>query len=139
MKTGKFHHFPVGMSTTKGTVNFSKPLNPEHVSMRQGSHANMGDTITVQVDTLKNLLLQNGHTHIDILKIDVENSEYDILEDLIQMRYFPFSQLLVEFHDIEQEKYKSRLHAILIGLALNGFVVTNNNAMTEMSFERIWS
>jgi len=138
-RKGKFHHFAVGLSTRKGKVEFTKPLNPEHVSMRQGTHKNMGDTIVVKVDSLKNLLQQNEHTHIDILKIDVETSEYAILEDLIQARYFPFSQLLVEFHDVKQEKYKNRLNTIIAGLALNGFAVTNNNAMTEMSFKRIYT
>ena len=138
-RKGQFRHLTIGLSTRKGTVEFTKPLNPDHVSMRQGSHEHMGNIIRVDVDSLKNLLLRNGHTHIDILKIDVESSEYDILEDLIQERFFPFSQLLIEFHDVNQEKYKKRLHGILVGLALNGFAVTKNKAMTEMSFERIYS
>ena len=57
-RKGKFHHFAVGLSTRKGKVEFTKPLNPEHVSMRQGTHKNMGDTIVVKVDSLKNLLQQ---------------------------------------------------------------------------------
>ena len=134
---GIFYFSPIGLSIEKGTVSFTKPKSPTHVSMRQGAHPNMGETVQVAVDSLKNLLQINGHNHIDILKIDIETSEYAVLESFIEQGYFPFSQLLVEFHDnTGSGEYRARFDAILQGLFLSGFAVMKNSALGEMSFKR---
>jgi len=51
--------------------------------------------------TLESLMKQNGHTFIDVLKIDIENSEFPTMDDLISFydgRPLPFGQLLIEIH-----------------------------------------
>lgn len=51
--------------------------------------------------TLETLMKQNGHTFIDVLKVDIENSEYGMMDDLIKFydgRPLPFGQLLIELH-----------------------------------------
>ena len=93
-----FHYLKEGLSTRKETKTFTKPKNANHVSMRAGDVKGLGATIDVKVNTIENWMKANGHTHIDVLKIDIEGSEYDVLEDFIQRDYFPFDQLLVEWH-----------------------------------------
>ena len=48
------------------------------------------------------LISSAGHTHIDILKIDIESWEYDFINFLrpyaTSRRPLPFGQLLIEFH-----------------------------------------
>jgi hypothetical protein len=39
-----------------------------------------------------------NHTYLDVFKIDIEGSEYDVLEQFLEEGYFPFTQLLIEFH-----------------------------------------
>ncbi|KAF9431115.1 hypothetical protein BGZ94_008890 [Podila epigama] len=50
--------------------------------------------------TLRTLMKENGHDWIDILKVDIEGSEYDtfasIMDDFGDV--LPFSQLQIEFH-----------------------------------------
>ena len=82
----------------KGSVLFKKPANPDFVSMREGNHAGLGDTISVSVNTLQNFMKENGHKYLDILKLDIEGSEYAVLSSLLLAKYLPFTQLLVEFH-----------------------------------------
>lgn len=53
--------------------------------------------------TLETLMKQNGHTHIDILKIDIEGWEFDTLTTLIKPyiasgQPLPFGQLQLEIH-----------------------------------------
>jgi len=52
--------------------------------------------------TLESLLKQNGHTFIDVLKIDIETYEFETLETLLKDyddgRPLPFGQLLIEVH-----------------------------------------
>jgi len=40
---------------------------------------------------------ENSHSKIDLLKMDVEGSEYDVLENMLDEKIFP-KQILVEFH-----------------------------------------
>ncbi|KAL0577412.1 hypothetical protein V5O48_004577 [Marasmius crinis-equi] len=53
--------------------------------------------------TLSTLMKQNGHTHIDILKVDIESWEFDLLTTLIKSYMnaglpLPFGQLQLEIH-----------------------------------------
>jgi hypothetical protein len=53
--------------------------------------------------TLKSLMEMNGHTHIDILKIDIEGWEFETMTTLIEPYIasgepLPFSQLQLEIH-----------------------------------------
>lgn len=51
--------------------------------------------------TLAGLMKENGHTWIDVLKIDVEGSEFDVLNDLFMQhrkKPLPIGQLQLEIH-----------------------------------------
>ncbi|KAF7979963.1 hypothetical protein HWV62_27135 [Athelia sp. TMB] len=53
--------------------------------------------------TLESLMAANGHTHIDILKIDVEGWEFDIMTSIVKPfmlanKPLPFGQLNLEMH-----------------------------------------
>ena len=53
--------------------------------------------------TLAHLMKANGHTYIDIIKIDVEGYEFDTLKSMVQSyaesgEPLPFGQLQVELH-----------------------------------------
>ena len=115
-----FHFTAEGLYTQKGTAVFTKPKNPDHVSMRIGTHAGLGKMVSVSVNTLENWMNTFGHSHIDILKLDIEGAEYDVLEDWIERKWFPFTQLLVEFHQ-RFGIQKSRHERMRANLRNNGF------------------
>jgi len=53
--------------------------------------------------TLESLMAANGHTHIDLLKIDVEGWEFDIMTSIVKPymlanKPLPFGQLNLEMH-----------------------------------------
>eukprot|EP00392_Amoebophrya_sp_AT5.2_P018765 g19388.t1 len=80
----KFHFKSEGIATAPGTIEFSMPANPNHVSLRGGSgkkEKGRGDKLLhLPVNTLKNWMQENGHAKIDILKMDVEGMEYELLK-----------------------------------------------------------
>lgn len=136
IRLGKnFHYTPEGLSTKKTVLSFTKPKNPNHVSMRQGKH-NGGETIQVPVNSLENWMERFGHTRIDILKIDIEGSEYEVLEDWIKRKWFPMNQLLIEFHQ-RFFKNKIRHNNVLNGLIENGFEIMYNKGGQEISLKRV--
>lgn len=119
-----FHMTSEGLSTTKRVAKFTLPANDNHVSMREGAHTGMGQEIEVSVNTLENWMKENGHTHLDLLKIDIEGSEYDVLEDWVQRDFFPMDQLLVEWH-FRWLDDKSRHDRLIESLKGKGWVLVH--------------
>lgn len=133
---GKFFFTEEGLARESGIVTFSLPLNPSHVSLRRGKIESSGGAVELKVDTLSSFLGRNGHTHIDILKIDIEGSEYDVLEDLLERKFYPFTQLLVEFHR-QFDGFDERRHTkLLLQLAHAGFIINKIDGTNEISFQR---
>lgn len=89
----KFH--PVALAGFCGVLNFAPPgcVDEGSWSMQRKDSA----TLEVPCVNLSTFLEQNQHQQIDLLKIDIEGSEYEVIDDLIQHK-IPVRQLLVEFH-----------------------------------------
>jgi FkbM family methyltransferase len=87
-----FH--PIGVAAVDGTASFEAPRQESHVSFRQTD--GLGDQL--RVARLRSLMRDHGHDHIDVLKVDIEGSEYDVLSDMLASDIRP-SQILVEYHD----------------------------------------
>jgi len=92
-----FHE--LGIAEFDGSATFNPPLNPKHVSYAVvarpgGNHASAVDA---PVRTLRTIMSTLGHRQVDLLKMDIEGSEYGALRDIVQQR-LPVKQLLVEFH-----------------------------------------
>jgi FkbM family methyltransferase len=128
---------PEGLAIKQGTLTFTKPKNSNHVSMRAGTHGGLGPTVDVPVNTLEHWMATFGHSHVDILKLDIEGSEYDVLEDWIRRQWFPMDQLLVEFHQRFFED-PSRHVRVLQGLKENGFEIIHDvrGHGQEITFQR---
>jgi FkbM family methyltransferase len=91
----QFKFQPVALAGRCGTLKFTPPQNPEEGSW----FAQSGKTATLEVPckNLSTLMRENGHEHIDLLKIDIEGAEYEVLEDLLRHR-LRVKQIAVEFH-----------------------------------------
>ena len=55
------------------------------------------DAIQVQMKQLSTIMNELGHTDINLLKMDIEGSEYEVIRSLESSSIRP-KQLLVEFH-----------------------------------------
>jgi FkbM family methyltransferase len=96
----KFHFFDFGVSDYDGFAEFfpfsvDDPaahdftiLNPSKASERM---------MTCQVHRIKTIMDMLKHQKIDILKMDIEGSEYAVLKDVLESD-IEVNQLLVEFH-----------------------------------------
>jgi FkbM family methyltransferase len=94
--TEKFKFFEFGISNKDGSINFSAPQNKSHVSFKQET---TGD-YCLPVKCISTILSELHHKdqNIDLLKLDVEGSEYEVIEDLLVKKIFP-SQMTIEFHN----------------------------------------
>lgn len=89
-----FHCHELGIGGHDGTASFVPPKNPEHVSHRL---ATAGQGVEFQVQTLRTVMQSLGHSQLDVLKLDVEGSEYASLENILASG-LKIPQLLIEFH-----------------------------------------
>lgn len=107
----KFNFHPYGIGTKSGMVDFYLPKNPDHVSgsMILQSNVNPMEKVPVQMRTFKNIVTELDHTHIDVLKMDIEGAEYEVINDILDSG-ISITQLLIEFHDrmIENGKLKTK-------------------------------
>jgi FkbM family methyltransferase len=96
----RFHFFEYGISNKTGSVDFYLPNNPEHVSGSATVQLNVNDKekIIVKMKSLNDIVTELGHSHIDILKMDIEGTEYEVIEDILNSK-ISITQILIEFHD----------------------------------------
>lgn len=75
---------------------FNLPENNEHIS---GSLEGISSTHSVNVDCkdIKTILGEINADDIDIIKMDIEGSEYKVIDNMMKEGIYP-KQLLVEFH-----------------------------------------
>ncbi|WP_167599090.1 FkbM family methyltransferase [Chlorobaculum sp. 24CR] len=87
-----------GIAAFNGNISFNPPENPDHVSHtildRQSTKTK---AISVPVKNLSRIMQELGHSHIDILKMDIEGAEYDVIKDIYKSGVRP-GQILIEFH-----------------------------------------
>jgi FkbM family methyltransferase len=123
-----FKFIKTGLWSKKDTLKFYKQENPSYVSQTiipgmYGQHYTI-----INVDTIKNFMRQFGHTHIDVLKLDIEGAEIEVLNHLLDSAIFP-TYICVEFdlyikerdHDDLTEKVIKRL----LGFGYN--ILSNDN------------
>jgi FkbM family methyltransferase len=93
----RFHFREIGIWDVDGEVEFAGPANPADVSCTAILQDTNLPTFRARVGTLTSIMGELGHTKIHVLKMDVEGSEYRIIENLARGGVRP-RQLLVEFH-----------------------------------------
>ena len=79
----KYHFTDVGLWDKPDTLRFYVPKNEAHVSHSLVNLQKTEDYIEVKVETLLDLMQVNGHTYLDLLKLDIEGAEYKVLESII--------------------------------------------------------
>jgi len=70
--------------------------------------------IRCPVQTLSQVITDEGISHINLLKIDVEGAEEAVLQGILDAHWPHIRQLVVELHDVDgrRERVKTRLEAL---------------------------
>jgi FkbM family methyltransferase len=94
-----FRFDPIGIASVDGYAEFFPPAESRHVSFSAFPADNVaeGSKIRAEVKRLATIMLDQGVTHLDGLKMDVEGFEYDIIRDIVESEIRP-TQLMIEFH-----------------------------------------
>lgn len=94
-----FHFFDYGIATATGLVKLNLPKNSDYVSGRivEQSNVSSDSSILVKMKTFSDLTDELGHKVINVLKLDVEGTEYDVIDDILNSGVW-IDQILIEFH-----------------------------------------
>jgi hypothetical protein len=76
-------------------------------------------SLEVACEDIGSLMQRNRHSHIDLLKLDIEGCEYEVIESILKSR-LPIWQIAVEFH-----------HGILPGFTRGQTIQTMLKLMTR--------
>lgn len=116
-----------GLATWDGTALFRPPSNPTHVSYSIVRGDSDQSAIRAPVHRLKTIAAMLGHSHIDLLKMDIEGAEYAALPDCLASG-LPINQLLVEFHHRWKFIGISETKRAIALLKASGFRIANVSA-----------
>lgn len=94
-----FRFKPVGLWDSETNLQFFAPKTRGWV----GSYSALNlqgteerESISVPVKPLSSLMQENGHTMIDLLKMDIEGAEYRVINEIIE-KNIPIRWLCIEF------------------------------------------
>ena len=76
---------------------FYPPEKKNHVSFSETRKTNDEPVVKLPVKRIARVMEELYMDHIDVLKMDIEGSEYAVIEDMLDSKIFP-KQLSVEFH-----------------------------------------
>jgi len=97
----EFRFYGIGLADFDGEQSFYAPRRPDSPDFspvprdpRAAAPVARGS-----VRRLATLMCQLGHSHLDLLKMDIEGGEYRVIADLVEKSDSPRpAQILVEFH-----------------------------------------
>ncbi len=101
----EFRFHPCGLSGTSGVSEFYLSDTTEASSSSSSSMIADGNSgvskdrrIQIQVNSLADIAKLNKHKFVDVLKMDIEGSEFEVIESLKELNGLRFGQICVELH-----------------------------------------
>ena len=116
---------PVALAAQNGKLTLSPPADAEEGSWFSSDANNEG--LKVAAIALQSLMEKNAHTAIDLLKIDIEGSEYEVIDEMLRRR-LPVRQICVEFHHsnpLLPNIQRSQSIRAIVRLAMHGYKLIN--------------
>ena len=133
----KMHNF--GISDKTENRIFYLPKNDDYVSgsIKKIKTVDHNKHIDLNFKSVKEVMKQNGHNSINLLKMDIEGSEYDVLENILEEKIH-IDQLVVEFHPHLIKKGKKLTAEIFNKMNEKGFkCFAISQSYSEFSFIKI--
>ena len=135
-----FTFFSVGISNYDGIADFFMPANPNHVScsvFQTNSNAAEQQKISVPVKRFSTIVNELKHDSIDLLKMDIEGSEYDVIDNILSSGV-NIKQLAVELHHRFEQTGINKTKDLLAKLNKYGYkIVAISGTREEYTFVKL--
>lgn len=131
----KFHFLNQGLHSSKGTKKFYKQFNTNYVSQSLIPGMFGSEYDIVEVDTIANIMTMYNHTHIDLLKLDIEGSEVEVLNNMLDDEIYP-KYLCIEFDlKLKNKDNNNSTEKLIERLKTNNYAILLNENM-NITFEK---
>jgi FkbM family methyltransferase len=123
----EFQYYPLGLSDHDGTMEFFESGGEQAVSYTEVKSNGQDDhnrPVHLQVCKLSTICSTLRHDHIDILKLDIEGSEYRVIPDILQSNIH-VDQILVEFHHWFREIKVAQTRELIKIMNRRGYMIFN--------------
>jgi FkbM family methyltransferase len=131
-----FKFFPYGIDTKSGDVKFNLPKNAKNVSgsIIEQKNVDRNNAIVVPMKCLHEIAANLGHKNIDLLKMDIEGSEYAVLDSILNSN-ISINQILVELHERFFTDGGSKTKNLLRTMKSHGYLIfAISKSFEEISF-----
>jgi FkbM family methyltransferase len=79
-----YHFVEIGLWDSEDVLKFFAPKNEAHVSHSLVNLQRTDKYIEVKVRRLSDIMKENGHDRLDLLKLDIEGAEYRVIDSIIE-------------------------------------------------------
>ena len=118
----QFSYYDYGIAKYDGKMTFYPPENPAHISHSIIPKGAVKNAISVDVHKFSTIVNELKHTKVDILKMDIEGSEYEVLDGILNSQV-PIQQILIEFHHRFSKTYVQKTKTAIEKLNDNGYKI----------------
>jgi len=128
------YYINVGLWDKEGELKFYRQNNPQYVS--QSLVDNMfGDTYDiVKVTTIEEIMKTHNHSHIDLLKLDIQGAEVKVLNNMLDNKIYP-KYLCIEFDlYLKKKDVNNETQRIVDRLINQGYRILKNDNL-NITFE----
>ncbi|MGH8657937.1 MAG: FkbM family methyltransferase [Gammaproteobacteria bacterium] len=80
----KYYFSEVGLWDKEDILKFYAPTNPEHVSHSLIDRQKTQEYFLAKVKRLSDIMRENGHKTLALLKLDIEGAEYKVINSIIE-------------------------------------------------------
>jgi FkbM family methyltransferase len=123
------HFIPVGLWDRTDTIRFFAPKDETHISHSISNLQNTSHFFEARVQRLSDIMRTHGHSHLDLLKLDIEGAEYEVLQSILEDK-INIKILCVEFHP-DKDGNIQQVQSALDKMKANGYSII---ARDEMDF-----
>ncbi|SEA92472.1 methyltransferase, FkbM family [Prevotella sp. tc2-28] len=131
-----FHFFPYGLSDKDEKVKFYLPSDdfPDISGSAEYYDGLKKVGIDVQMHCLNTIFKKNGHSHVDILKMDIEGTEFKVIENLKKCDA-DIDQICVEVHHRFFKNGERLFFKLLITMYIRGYILISiSDDIQELTF-----
>ncbi|MBK1644422.1 hypothetical protein CKO25_07075 [Thiocapsa imhoffii] len=104
-------YLEIGVWDSAQQMRFYEPTRDNYPSHSVAMFQESGRYIELPVDRLGNIMRSQGHTAIDLLKLEIEGAEYRVLETVIEDQ-LDIKAILVEYDEVWHSQDRSHLFRI---------------------------
>ena len=123
----KFTYIQKGLWSHADSLKFYKPTNEKYVSHTLIENMYSNKYEVVEVDSVKNIMNALNHTHIDILKVDIEGSELIVLGQMLKDGIFP-RFICIEFDlKLKGVDRENKTESLINDLHKAGYILADND------------